>query len=894
MTKELDKSDAAAPESVPSGKKKTRLIAQRYQVVNQFVGGMGIVYLCRDLQTNEAVALKTFKPEYLSHRTARDLFLREGTMWVELGRHPHIVNAYRVERIGDGREVYLVLEWVVQPQGKANPSLRAWLRPGRPLPLKESLLFALHTARGMQYATSVMPGLVHRDIKPENILIGHDLTAKVTDFGLASTLSGMQTEDVSVPGTKEFSGRTQLTQGVAGTPLYMAPEQWRHQGLDERADIYALGCILYEMVVGQFAAMGADRDELKDVHLNGRIKPPPADTPQEVAAFLRKCMATDRGDRFRSWRDVVAALALVYERVFAEAPPEARSNELETAAERIALGQSYNTMGLSYYDIGKLDVAVMYFEQAVWFGRNEGDRDLEGAGLGNLGRAYTAMGYFERALDFHGEHLAIARERHDLAQQSRALTNMGNVYRQLGDTERAVVYHQQALELARRISDGFREAAALDHLGSTFLQMGDGAQAELLYKQSLALARRIGDQSRIKSILDNMGQIYLAAGNTKEAAVLFQQALDLSRKIGDRVGEGQTLARLGQLYQRLGYTSKTFDIYRRALAISQESNDLRRAVGLHLRLGQLHLAASRTAVAPRERDDQLAEALLAFEAALMAAEHVGDEPQAMQAYVALADATVKSGDSMQAASLYKRALVMARSLHRPELEKELLQKLARAYEQWGDFGRATSYFQEAAQMLADQNDQVGLMRVWHQLGEISYRQRQLKQARQQFEQMIVFARAANHIVGQIAALNRIGDVLIELNDANEAMDCYRLACDLAKENQQMKAQVRSMVNVARAYDAQNKRWQAGRQMDKALSLAIQFADGHTLTWVYDWQAQLALNQGKWDKAREAAEQAMLNYHEAGQEDKVAEMAALLEQIETGQRGSWSGFLSPNP
>ncbi|MEJ2749615.1 MAG: serine/threonine-protein kinase, partial [Anaerolineae bacterium] len=160
-----------------------------------------------------------------------------------------------------------------------------------PLPLEQSLLFALQVARGMEYAVGKIVGLVHRDLKPENILIGYDEIAKVTDFGLASTISGVSEQlgvDLSGGGNRQ---RTQVTQGVVGTPLYMAPEQWRHETLDERADIYALGCILYEMLTGHVAAEGENQDELRQVHLTGRIKPPPTSIPKEVVTVLRAMLA---------------------------------------------------------------------------------------------------------------------------------------------------------------------------------------------------------------------------------------------------------------------------------------------------------------------------------------------------------------------------------------------------------------------------------------------------------------------------------------------------------------------------------------------------------------------------------------------------------------------------
>ncbi|MFQ5577129.1 MAG: serine/threonine-protein kinase, partial [Anaerolineae bacterium] len=318
-------------------------IAGRYEVVKSLAGGMGIVYLCADhAEEGLPVALKTFKPRYLPDRTTRDRFLREGTIWVGLRNHPHIVRAYRVERLRGGLEVYLVLEWVAQAEGKEDASLRMWLQPNQPLEPEQSLRVALHIARGMNYAVTQIPGLVHRDLKPENILLGRDGNARVTDFGLASVVASLR---ASFKETAVRAKKRKILHGMSGTPLYMAPEQWKQNiQLDMRADIYAFGCILHEMLTGETAVAGSEPDELARAHLTGQTRHLPSEFPSELKALVRGCLAVELADRFQTWSDVETAVTLVYRRVAGQPPPplEAVSDHDTPRSERVSAGWSYD------------------------------------------------------------------------------------------------------------------------------------------------------------------------------------------------------------------------------------------------------------------------------------------------------------------------------------------------------------------------------------------------------------------------------------------------------------------------------------------------------------------------------------------------------------------------
>jgi serine/threonine-protein kinase len=204
----------------------TTALADRYAIERELGRGMATVYLARDLKHQRLVALKVLRPE-LAAALGPDRFLQEIRLTSRL-QHPHILSLLDSCTAGD--LLYYVMPYV------EGESLRQRLDRETQLQVDAAIVIAQQVAAALQYAQD--RGIVHRDIKPENILLsdGHGLVA---DFGIAKALTA--------------AGGEKLTEtGLAlGTPYYMSPEQASAtRSLDGRADLYALGCVLYEMLAG--------------------------------------------------------------------------------------------------------------------------------------------------------------------------------------------------------------------------------------------------------------------------------------------------------------------------------------------------------------------------------------------------------------------------------------------------------------------------------------------------------------------------------------------------------------------------------------------------------------------------------------------------------------------
>ena len=263
-------------------------LAARYRVERELGrGGMATVYLAHDLRHDRPVAVKVMRTE-LGASLGADRFLQEIRIAARL-RHPHILPVHDSGEAGGQL-------WYTMPFVEGE-SLRQRLTRGGPLPLDDALRVATQVLGALAYAHA--QGIVHRDIKPENILLEGD-QAVVADFGVARAVSA--------------AGEARLTgTGLAmGTPAYMSPEQaTAARDLDGRSDVYAMGCVLYEMLAGQAPFVGATAQQLLARHA---IDPVPslhtvrATVPANVEEAIGRALAKAPVDRFTTASEFADAL----------------------------------------------------------------------------------------------------------------------------------------------------------------------------------------------------------------------------------------------------------------------------------------------------------------------------------------------------------------------------------------------------------------------------------------------------------------------------------------------------------------------------------------------------------------------------------------------------------
>lgn len=247
-------------------------------------GGMGTVYLAKQLSLDRQVALKTLNKEFAKKEDFVQRFLRESRSMAKL-QHPNIVQVYAADSQAGFH--FAAIEFI------DGQSMQDWMDSQKKLSVGDALHVTIVCADALLHAHEL--GMIHRDIKPDNILVTKAGIVKVADFGLAKAMD----DDVSV--TKSGTG--------LGTPLYMPPEQARDaKYVDQRSDIYALGSTLYYFLTGQSPFAGENTLELIMAKEKGQFKPAKrinADVPERLDLIIDKMLARKPEHRYTSCKELL-------------------------------------------------------------------------------------------------------------------------------------------------------------------------------------------------------------------------------------------------------------------------------------------------------------------------------------------------------------------------------------------------------------------------------------------------------------------------------------------------------------------------------------------------------------------------------------------------------------
>jgi len=279
------------------------LLGGRYRLIRTIgAGGMGTVWWARDERIGRDVALKLSPPE--SEGPGAPRFVREAHIAAQVC-HPNVVGVLDAGE-AEPRRRYLVMELL------RGETLAERLRPREPLPVAEALSIAIEVCRGLEAIHA--HGIVHRDVKPENIFLadvpGEGRVPKLLDFGISSRVtSGRGATSGFVPaGEPNEPGWEEAPQEL-GTPQYMSPEQaLGDEDVDGRADLWALGAVLYESLAGRAPFEGADVDVVIEAVLTEEPAKLPGWVPEGARRLVARCLEKDRRRRFPDARALRIAL----------------------------------------------------------------------------------------------------------------------------------------------------------------------------------------------------------------------------------------------------------------------------------------------------------------------------------------------------------------------------------------------------------------------------------------------------------------------------------------------------------------------------------------------------------------------------------------------------------
>ena len=615
-----------------------------FKVLALRAGGFGAVLFVKSTHFGERIyAAKTLQqflkndylglPTYKQERIAKD-FLEEALPWLEMGQHPNIVSVHLLEDIvhpTTGRNVPFIFSEFME-RGDLRPLVK---EKGR-LSLEETFSVGLQLCEGLIHAYK--HGIsAHQDLKPENIMVYKDGIYKVTDFSA----------------------------GVMGTPGYMAPEQVAGAMVDHRADQYAIGLIM--------------REVLSD------------NIPLPFKGIVTRCLQPKIEYRFDDVSELKKELLEAYKSEF-------KKEYLFPEVEKDDSPIWWFNRGLALYNIGHYDGAVPPFKEALKRLKAIPGTEIYKAGcLANLGSVYQRTGRFPEAEVNYKDALRVFKAIHGTEiDQARCLMNMGIVYGSTGRFPEAEVNYKDALRMFELIrGTEIYQASCLMNLGNVYRSTGRFPEAEANHKDALRMFKVIPGTERSQArCLTNLGSAYQSVGRFPEAEVNFKDALRMFKVIpGMEIDQAGCLMNLGVVHRSTGNFPEAKINFKDALRMFKaiSGTEIDRA-GCFMNLGNVY-----------QSTDRFSKAEVNYKDALRMFKLIpGMEIDQARCLMNLGDVYQSTDRFSEAETNFRDSLRMFKAIPGTEIDQaRCLANLGNVYQSTGRFSKAEVNYKDVLRMFRE-------------------------------------------------------------------------------------------------------------------------------------------------------------------------------------------------
>lgn len=858
------------------------LLAGRYRLLELVgAGGMGMVYRAHDEQLDLPVAVKVLRPGLARDVQRLGRFKQELVLARQVS-HPNVVRTHDIG--SDGETVFLTMDFV---PGRSLADLL--LDEEGKLSMEQAVAIARQIASALAAAHEA--GVVHRDLKPSNVLVDESGRAAIADFGIARSLA-VTGPGPTLPGT------------VVGTPDYLSPEQARGAEVDGRADLYALGIILYEMLTGELPFAGGSQAEVLAQRVTGTardLKATGAAVPRPLAEIVRKLLQRDPARRYQSARDVLADLD--------------RMDRPGRAALPFPTGRWTAPAVLGF-------LALLALAWTVWTVRERGRLPQPGPAITAEPAAVTS-GHAVALLP-----LADETGREDLAWVASGLPEMLAVSLAEGSGLRVLDSEQvfrtlESLKLppgplpeadARRLAgllDVDRLVSGRVHaaggrlridLSLTAMDQPDAPAQQLHAETEPGEAFRLVDRlgAALRERLDVPPGVSSGAGTiaSRSPAALAAYATGRASFLrGDTVAAAEALERavasdpafsaawvqLARARNRLGRREGAREAARRAVETlgPGESRGAFEARALEARLTGRPEKAQEILARLVERYPSDAEARVALaeaygeqgsldRATAVLTEAVKLAPHHPRAWYLLAKYSIQAGNARRAIDDYLvHALVVYNQLGSEEGRADVLNAYGVAYRGLGELERAAENYQQAATIRRRIGDERGYATTLRNLANLQVVRGDYETAERQLAEALALLERLGDEPGIADVYNELGVLAEERGDYEEALAQYQRALRARRELGNDLALAESFGNVGFAcyqlgrYDDALVYWRQG------LDLAEKSGEPDGVVLATQNLGLLELARGDWDAAAKSFLTALRTSRELGMKETVA-------------------------